>query len=125
MYAVDKILVVDDQLGVRSLLVEAFQEDQYKVEAAENGEVALRSFIAFKPHLILMDIKMPVMNGIEALRKIRILDSRVPVIMMTAYGDIQNMETAKGLGIFSYINKPFDLFELKERVREILHNIPS
>ena len=120
-----KILVVDDQLGVRSLLVEAFQEDQHEVEMAENGEAALRSFIAFKPDLILMDIKMPVMNGIEALRKIRILDSRVAVIMMTAYGDNQNMETAKDLGIFSYISKPFDLFELKERVKEILRNIPA
>ena len=118
-----KILVADDQLGVRSLLVEFFQDDQHDVETAENGAEALRLFIAFKPDLILLDMKMPVMNGLEALRKIRKLDSRVAVIMMTAYGDIQTMETAKDLGIIYYMSKPFDLFELRKRVSDIFTRI--
>jgi len=120
---VGKILVADDQLGVRSLLVEFFQDDQHDVETAENGAEALRLFIAFKPDLILLDMKMPVMNGLEALRKIRKLDSRVAVIMMTAYGDIQTMETAKDLGILYYMSKPFDLFELRKRVSDIFTRI--
>ena len=112
-----KILVADDHFGVRRLLVETFQEDQHEVETSENGAEALRLLIAFEPDLILMDIK----NGIETLGQIRALDRRVAVIMMTSYGDPQNMEQAKDLGILYYMNKPFDLFELRERVREILN----
>lgn len=115
-----KILVVDDQFGVRRLLFETFQEDQHEVEMAANGAEALQLFIAFQPDLILMDMKMPGMNGIETLVKIRDLDRRVNVIMMTAYGEDHNIEQAKDLGILSYMGKPFDLFELRERVREIL-----
>lgn len=120
MWGVAKILVVDDQLGVRRLLFETFREDQHEVEMAANGEEAVELLKSFKPNLILMDMKMPGMNGIETLRQIRSLDRQVGVIMMTAYGDAQNMEQAKELGILHYLGKPFDLFELRERVREIL-----
>ena len=115
-----KILVVDDQFGVRRLLFETFREDQHEVEMAANGAEALQLLITFQPDLILMDMKMPGMNGIETLGKIRALDRRVKVIMMTAYGDTQNMKQAKDLGILHFMGKPFDLFELRARVREIL-----
>ncbi|MBP1760143.1 MAG: response regulator with CheY-like receiver, AAA-type ATPase, and DNA-binding domain [Firmicutes bacterium] len=120
MWGVAKILVVDDQLGVRRLLFETFREDQHEVEMASNGEEAVLLLKTFKPDLIMMDMKMPGMNGIETLRQIRSLDQRVGVIMMTAYGDAQNMEQAKDLGILHYLGKPFDLFDLRERVKEIL-----
>lgn len=116
-----KILVVDDQFGIRSMLFETFREEQYEVEMAENGAEALRLFIDFEPNLILMDVKMPGMDGIETLRQIRALDRQVSVIMMTGYGDIQNMEQTKELGTINYVSKPFDLFELRERVSEILN----
>ena len=118
-----KILVVDDQLGVRRLLFETFREDKYEVEMAANGTEALKLFIAFEPDLIVMNMKMPGMNGIETLKRIRALDRKVAVIMMTAYSDNhQIMEQSKDLGILYYIGKPFDLFELKERVREVLNS---
>ncbi len=117
-----KILVIDGQFGVRRLLFEIFQEDQHEVKTAANGERVLRLLISFEPDLILMDMKMPGMNGLETLEKIRDSDCRVDVIMMTDYGDIQNMEQARGLGILYYINKPFDVFELRERVKEILNS---
>ena len=120
-----KILVVDDQLGVRRLLFETFREDQHEVEMAANGSEALKLFIAFEPDLILMDMKMPGMNGIETLRQMRALDRRMAVIMITANADInniQNMAQAKDLGILYYMGKPFDLFELREQVREILNS---
>lgn len=116
-----KIMVVDDQFGIRSMLFETFREEQYEVEMAENGAEALRLFIDFEPNLILMDVKMPGMDGIETLRQIRALDRQVSVIMMTGYGDIQNMEQTKELGTINYVSKPFDLFELRERVSEILN----
>ncbi len=115
-----KILVVDDQLGVRRLLFETFREDQHEVEMASNGAEAIQLLKNYGPDLILMDMKMPGMNGIETLRQIRASDESVDVIMMTAYGDAQNMEQAKELGILYYMGKPFDLFELRDRVRKIL-----
>ncbi len=115
-----KILIVDDQLGVRRLLFETFREENDEVEMAANGTEALQILHSFHPDLILMDMKMPGMNGIETLRQIRLQDQKVGVIMMTAYGDNQNMEQAQELGILHYISKPFDLFELRDKVREIL-----
>jgi two-component system response regulator (stage 0 sporulation protein F) len=120
MKEVGKILVVDDQFGVRRLLFETFQEDKHEVAMAANGEEALQLLSDFKPDLILMDMKMPRMNGMETLEQIRALECQVGVIMMTAYGDSQNLEQAKDLGILFYLAKPFDLFELRARVREIL-----
>lgn len=100
---------------MRFLLVEAFEGDHHDVKTEENGE----------PDIILLDMKMPVMNGLKALRQILALDSRVAVIMMTAYGDIHAMEKAKDLGVLYYMGKPFDLFELRERVREIFLRIAT
>ncbi len=117
-----RILVVDDQFGVRRMLVDAFRVDQHEVEMAENGTEALRLFISFEPDLILLDMKMPGMDGIDTLKQIRALDRRAPVIMMTAYGEPQNMEQANDLGIHYFMNKPFNLFGLRERVREILNS---
>ena len=114
------ILVVDDQLGVRRLLHEMFKEDQYSVEMAADGIDAIELMQSFHPDLILMDMKMPGMNGIETLRKIRALDKKVEVIMMTAYGDAQNMDQAKELDVTHYMSKPFDLFELRDKVKMIL-----
>ena len=119
-----KILVVDDQFSVRSLLVSVFQDDDHEVRMAANGEAALSllSSFSFEPDLILLDMKMPGMNGIETLRKIRTLYRRVAVIMMTAYGDIQNIVQVEDLGIVYCMAKPFNLSELRERVSEILNS---
>lgn len=118
-----KILVVDDQLGVRRLLYEAFREEKHIVEMAAGGEEALELLNDFKPDLIIMDMKMPGMNGIETLRQIRALDNNVTVIMMTAYGDAENIQQARDLGVYYYLNKPFDLFDLRERVHGILKEV--
>lgn len=115
-----KILVVDDQLGVRRLLFETFREDGHQVEMAANGIEAIKLTQEFQPDLILMDMKMPGMNGIETMRQVRALGNNVGVIMMTAYGDVQNMEQARDLGVLHYLSKPFDLFELRDKVREAL-----
>ncbi|HZK53674.1 MAG TPA: response regulator [Desulfosporosinus sp.] len=119
-----KILVVDDQLGVRTLLVSIFEDDDHEVKMAANGESALRllSSFSFEPDLILLDLKMPGMSGLETLEKIRAIDRRVAVIIMTGDGDPHNAEQGQELGILCYITKPFDLFELRERVKEILNS---
>ena len=116
-----KILVVDDQLGIRCLFIEILKED-HEVEVAANGSEAFRLLISFKPDLILLDMKMPGMNGIETLEQIRAVDCRVAVIMMSSYGNSWDLKQVKDLGILYYMVKPFDLFELRERVREMLNS---
>ncbi len=115
-----KILVVDDQLGVRRLLYETFRENQHDVEMAANGMEALELAKTFNPDLILMDMKMPGMSGIGTLRQMRAMNLMTQVILMTAYGDLHNMTQAEELGIIYYLTKPFDLFELRDKVAEIL-----
>ena len=119
-----KILVADAYFGVRKLLFEALLEDQHDVQIAVNGDEALLLFLVFKPDLILIDMKIPGINGIEVLEQIRVLDRRVAVIMMMDNMDIidiQDIEHSQDLGIHYYIAKPFDLFELKTQVREALN----
>lgn len=113
-------MVVDDQLGVRRLLYEVFKEEGHLVKMAENGNEALRILKEFTPELIIMDMKMPELNGLDTLKEIRTFNKEVQVIMMTAYGDAHNMENAQEQGVKHYISKPFDLFELRDYVREIL-----
>jgi len=122
---VANILVVDDQLGVRRLLFETFKEEHHTVEMAADGIEALQIMQNFQPDLILMDMKMPGMNGLETLRRIRAMGKKVDVIMMTAYGDSQNMVQAKGLDVIHYLSKPFDLFELRDLVREVFRKQES
>ncbi len=117
---VAKILVVDDQLGVRRLLYEMFREDQHEVEMASNGSEAIQLLHSFQPELILMDMKMPGLNGLEVLHRIRAIDQHVGVIMMTAYGDIREFQQGEELAVLDYISKPFDLFELRQKVESIL-----
>ncbi|MDA8234589.1 MAG: response regulator [Clostridia bacterium] len=114
------VLVVDDQLGVRRLLFEAFQEDGYKVDLAGNGLEAVDRVKQGMPDLILMDMKMPGMNGLEALRVIKAMDSSASVIMMTAYGELEIVTEAMSLGVKEYVTKPFDINELRTLVRQVL-----
>ena len=114
------VLVVDDQLGVRRLLFEAFQEDGYQVDLAASGLEAVDRVKQGMPDLILMDMKMPGMNGLEALREIKAMDSSATVIMMTAYGELEIVTEAMSLGVKEYITKPFDINELRFLVKQIL-----
>ena len=121
MQEVGKILFVDDQFGVRTLLVSILQDDGHEVKMAANGEETLHLFTEFKPDLILLDMKMPGMNGLETLEKIHSLGRPVSVIMMTGYEDVQDMQ-GKDLGILGYLAKPFDVFELRKWVSEIFNS---
>ena len=115
-----KLLIVDDQKGIRRLLTEVFSEYGYEIESYSNGIKALEIIPVFKPDLVIMDVKMPGMNGIDVLKKLREADQDVQVIMMTAYGDQQYVSQAEELGVAGFIIKPFDLDELKRQVGEIL-----
>lgn len=111
-----KVLIVDDQPGIRRLLLEVFTDEGYEVSVATNGNEALEKAKEVKPAVILMDMKMPGMDGIDALKELKELGFAERVIMMTAYGELELVTKAKELGAFAYVTKPFDIIKLCEMV---------
>jgi len=115
-----RILIVDDQHGVRVLLQLAFQEEGYQVATAVNGRDALRQVERWRPDVVVMDVRMPVMGGLEALPRIKALAPRTAVVIMSAHVEADALPEVWRLGANDFIYKPFDLDELKSRVREVL-----
>jgi DNA-binding response OmpR family regulator len=104
-----KILVVDDEDEIREFLTDYFEQKGFTVLQAVNGEEALRLVAKEKPSAVLLDITMPGMDGILALKKIRELDPNVGVLMVTSHHSESLMQQALGLGAYAYVLKPFDL----------------
>lgn len=115
-----KILIVDDQYGIRMLLTEVFKREGYKTYAAENGFKALEIVKTTPPDIAILDMKIPGMDGIEILKRIKELDENIKVIFMTAYGELDVLEEGKALGALKNFSKPFDIDEMKLTVKEIL-----
>lgn len=115
-----KILVVDDEAGARELFFTILTEEGYDVSLASNGAEALGMFKGDLFDLVLADIKMPVMDGLQLLQEIRKLGSKSDVIMVTAYGEVETYLKAMSLGAAEYINKPVRVKELKRIVHKVL-----
>jgi len=113
-----KILVVDDEESIRFLYREELEEEGYIVECAKNGEEALEKLMVFKPDLISLDIKMPVMDGIEALKRIREKERHLPIILCSAYGEYKQDLTTWASD--AYVVKCADLTNLKSTIRKLL-----
>lgn len=111
-----RILVVDDQYGIRLLLKEVFSKENLNISQASNGNQALEVIQQEKPDLILLDMKMPGMDGIELLRRLRQMGLSAKVIMMTAYGELDMVTEASKLGALAHFTKPFDIEELRDEV---------
>ena len=109
-----RVLVVDDEPDARELLSEFLMAKGYAVLTASNGEEALRKLKEERPHLILLDIRMPKMDGMETLRRVREIDHEVGVIMVTAVHEEETGRQALEMGAFDYITKPLD-FQYLER----------
>ena len=112
-----KVLVVDDEIDVCDFVKNFFEERNYRVFMALGGSEALRILRKEKPDLILLDIKMKEMDGIQTLERIRKIDKNVKVIMVSALEDQDKMEAAKKLGASKYITKPLVLEELESAVK--------
>ena len=113
-----KILIVDDEESIRFLYKEELEEEGYIVECAKNGEEALEKLAAFQPDLISLDIKMPVMDGIEALKRIREKERRLPIILCSAYGEYKQDLTTWASD--AYVVKCADLTNFKSIIRKLL-----
>ena len=114
-----KILIVDDQKGVRRLLEELFKKDGWEVELAADGKEAVESADKFLPDIILMDMKMPNMNGLEASQLILKKYNNLDIIMMTAYGEMDIVKEALDAGVKRCITKPFDIIDLRNTVNQM------
>ncbi|MDD5174286.1 MAG: response regulator [Candidatus Omnitrophica bacterium] len=104
-----KILTVDDQMGIDSFFYEFFTVRNYEVFNALNGKEALKIVEKEKPRIILLDINMRGMDGIETLKKIREIDKDAVIIMVTGVKDEDTIQKAKDLGADDYITKPLSL----------------
>jgi DNA-binding NtrC family response regulator len=115
-----KILIVDDELSVRTSLEEWFLEDGFDVETAEDGAVALTKMDRGPFDLILLDLKMPGMDGIAVQKQIRSIDQHATIVILTAYASVDTAVEALKLGAYDYVTKPVDPDELSNLVRNAL-----
>ena len=116
----EKILIVDDEKIVRESLYHWFENEGYQVENACDGEAALQSFNNNKFDLLLVDIKMPKMSGLELLKKIKEINNDTIVIMITAFASVASAITALKNGAYDYVTKPIDPDELAHLVEKAL-----
>jgi PAS domain S-box-containing protein len=114
-----KVLVVDDEMGPRESL-RMILKPRYEIAVADSGEAALKTLSTFRPDLIFMDIKMPQMDGIELLRRIKGVDPSIEVVMITAYASLETVKNALTHGAFEYLIKPFSRQDLEETARRAL-----
>lgn len=117
-----KILVVDDEPGVRESIRMIFEND-YRILVSTTGMDAIKVIEKESPEVILLDVKMPQMNGIETLRRIKEMNSLSKVIMITATKTVKNAVEAMKLGAEDYITKPFDVDEIRLIVKKAMENI--
>src|SRR5918997_1876484 len=117
------LLIVDDELGMRQFMTHLFQREGHVVRVAGNGNEALAQLREQAPDLIISDIRMPDMNGVDLLRAARALLPDVEVIMMTAFANVDTAREAFLLGAYDFVQKPFDNDLLKETVARALDKI--
>ena len=119
--AMKKVLVVDDEMSVRESLKMALKQD-YVVVTAPSAEEALRLMEDETPDVVLLDILMPGIDGLAALQRLRTVNDRVPVIMLTATQTRHTAFQAGRLGAYDYVTKPFELEDLKLRINHALEH---
>src|ERR1041384_5395269 len=115
-----KLLLIDDEADVQYSFQRIFDSPEIELTTASSGEEGLKLIPKIKPDLVMMDVRMGGMTGLETLRRIRQMDSKLLVILMTAYGTTQTAIEAVKLGAYDYLLKPFDVPKLKEIVGNAL-----
>ncbi len=117
-----KVLVVDDERDICRMISNILKEEGYKVDKAYDGEQAIRKVKARGYNLMLLDYKLPDIDGIDVLKEIRRIKPSLKVIMISAYGSPSIKSMAKKLGAYRFLDKPFDLNRLVKIVRDALAN---
>jgi len=118
-----KIIIIEDEISIRNVLknILAIENKSYKIDEAENGEIGINLLFSKKYDLVLCDIKMPKMDGLDVLKRSKELDYEVPFIMISGHGDIETAVECIKNGAYDYISKPPDLNRLLTAVRNGLN----
>lgn len=115
-----KILIVDDEKNIRALFRDELQEEGYSVDTAASGREALAKIESDRPDLVVLDVRMEDMTGLEVLEQLRKKHDALPVIMCTAVRGLEDDFTVWDAHVSDYITKPVDLEDLKEKIQKAL-----
>jgi two-component system response regulator (stage 0 sporulation protein F) len=115
-----KILVGDDEVSIRLLYEQVLSGDGHTVITARDGREAYEKFLTEKPDLVILDVKMPGMHGIEVLERIRETGSDVPIILSTAYQQMESNAAVSTARVACFLSKPIDIARLRAEVRRVL-----
>ena len=115
------LLLIDDEKEFCSLMTDFFTRKGYSVASSYNGKEGLAEFDSFKPDIVLLDIKMPVLGGIETLEKIK-ENSNIPVIIVSGSASKERQENCLALGAYAFITKPISLDDIIDKVRSALES---
>src|ERR671931_530506 len=118
------ILLVDDEDSIQKLLTYPLEREGYRVVQARDGEEALECFAAERIDLVVLDVMLPKLDGLEVIKRLR-ADSTVPIIMLTARDDELDKVVGLELGADDYITKPFSIREFRSRVRALLRRVAA
>lgn len=116
----ERILIVEDELPMRTALQDVLEAEGYRVLTAADGEAGLRRAVEEKPDLLLLDIMMPRLDGYAVCAELRRLSNPVPILLLTAKGQVEDRVTGLDTGADDYLVKPFSTEELLARVRALL-----
>ncbi|MEJ2642265.1 MAG: sigma-54 dependent transcriptional regulator [Desulfosarcinaceae bacterium] len=119
----ERILIIDDEDVLRRSLEIDFKDEGFQVRTAASGEAGIAAAVDFRPQIVLLDLRLPGVDGIEVLETLRRQDEEMVVIMMTAYGDTQTTVAAIKRGAFNFINKPFELAEVRDVVGQAIESL--
>jgi DNA-binding response OmpR family regulator len=117
-----KILVIDDEESIRGLLDTILRRKGYDVVLADSGRKGLELFRREHPDVIVLDLKMPEMDGLAVLRQIRSLDPKKPVIILTGAGTAEAEQQVRALGVTEYVEKEFSMHLLGDSLKRLLNN---
>ena len=122
-----RVLLVDDNTTNLQILFRALSPEGYELLVALSGEQALESALGAHPHLILLDVEMPGIDGFETFRRLRAAKetASIPVVFLSADASVESIEEGRSLGAESYFTKPFQFDEIITKVRELLSSDSS
>ena len=115
------VLIIDDEPNIHYSFEKLFQ-DTHRIISAHSAEEGISKLQKEQPDVVVMDVRMPGMDGLEALQKIRAIDAKIPVIMMTAFGTVNTAITAMKFGAFEYLLKPFDVKKMRQVIEKAVEN---
>ena len=118
-----KILIIEDEPKVASFIKKGLEVNSFEADIAYDGEAGLKKALSKKFDIIILDLNLPIMNGLEVCRKIREQDAKVPILMLTALGTTADKVGGFNIGADDYLVKPFEFDELLVRIKSLLKRL--